>query len=497
METSKLHELSHCMSSFWNKAPLAAAAITLLFMGGCADPGATTATSRPMTAADAGLDVKTAAWTGPQAQWWRDFGNMQLDGLIDAALQRNPNLQAASARLARATADAAAAGAQLLPQAGASASVTRERYSANGLYPAPLAGNVWNTGDLTLSGSWELDFFGRNAAALDASLGIERATQADVAAARVLLAAQVANAYVQLAQAMDERDVLARTLEQRERLYKLIGDRVAAGLDTQVELRQGEGALPDTRMQIEAVNARIAGWRHALADLTAQPLAATESVAPHLRDLNLEPLPAAGLTADLLGQRADIAAARERAGASLAHVREARAAFYPSVNLTAFIGLSALGLDNLLQGDSRQLGVSPAIHLPIFEGGRLRAGLQGASADSDAAIDSYNQTVLSAVHDVADQMTATASVKRQQIEQVQSARAAEAAYALAEQRYQGGLGTYLQVLSAETAVLTQRRNAVDLQAQALQARINLCRALGGGYRAADIPAPDASSQAGA
>ena len=189
------------------------------------------------------------------------------------------------------------------------------------------------------------------------------------------------------------------------------------------------------------------------------------------------------LPADLLGRRPDVAAARWRVEASAQDVAVARAQFYPNVSLTAFVGLASMGLGNFVEAGSREWGVGPALRLPVFDAGRLRANLAGKSADLDAAVESYNAALLDAVRDAADQLASSASVERQIAEQRQAGEAAEAAYAIARKRYEAGLGNYLQVLSAETQVLAQRRLAVDLAARRLDAQAGVMRALGGGYAA--------------
>lgn len=185
---------------------------------------------------------------------------------------------------------------------------------------------------------------------------------------------------------------------------------------------------------------------------------------------------------DLLGRRADIAAARWRVEAATHDVDHAKTQFYPNINLVGFVGFSSIGIDRLTQSGSDQWGVGPAIRLPIFEGGRLRANLRGKTADRDLAVESYNTLVIDAVHDVADQLTSASAIARQQSEQAAAQASAESAYAIATQRYQAGLGNYLSVLSAETAVLAQRRLQVDLAARAMDTQVQLIRALGGGYQ---------------
>jgi NodT family efflux transporter outer membrane factor (OMF) lipoprotein len=256
---------------------------------------------------------------------------------------------------------------------------------------------------------------------------------------------------------------------------------VRAGLDTQLELRQSEGALPDTRQQIEALQEQATLTQHALAALTGQGNRTVVSDAPTLASAKGLALPAE-LPANLLGQRADIIAARWRVEAAAHDVKNAKAQFYPNINLMAFAGLSSIGLGRLINAGSEQWGVGPAIRLPIFDAGRLRGNLRGKTADLDAAVESYNGAVLEAIHDVADQIASSQSIERQQVQQRDAQAAAEGAYQIALQRYRAGLGTFLNVLSAEGAVLNQRRLGVDLAARALDTQVALMRALGGGLR---------------
>lgn len=217
---------------------------------------------------------------------------------------------------------------------------------------------------------------------------------------------------------------------------------------------------------------------------------------PALTAIQSVAVPAA-LPADLLGRRPDVAAARWRVEAATKDVAVARTQFYPNVSLNAFVGLSSLGLDNFIEAGSKEWGLGPAIRLPIFDSGRLRANLRGKSADLDAAIESYNSALIDAVHDAADQLASTASIDRQLSEQAKAQEAAEGAYAIARQRYEAGLGNYLNVLTAETNVLAQRRQAVDLAARRLDNQVALMRALGGGYQAAPVNTAAAPASAAA
>ncbi|HTJ05753.1 MAG TPA: efflux transporter outer membrane subunit [Caldimonas sp.] len=460
---------------------VAVASVLVLALAGCASTDGIASNAKLVAPATLGAAPAAASVA---AEWWRGFDDPVLDDLIARATAGNPSLRVAAARTARASANVAAADAARAPLVTGSLDATRQRFSENSLYPPPLAGSVQNTATAQLNGSWELDFFGRNRAQLESAIGSERAAVADADAARVLLAVNVARSYVQLARLLEQRAVLDRVLSQRDEVFSLTRQRVDAGLDTNVELRQSEGFLPETRQQIEATDEQIALARHAIAALLAEPPQRFETLAPKLSTLHPIAVPEV-VPADLVGRRADVVAARWRVEAAAGDVAAQRAQFYPNVNLTAFIGLSTLGLDRLIDAGSLQYGVGPAIRLPIFDAGRLRAGLRGRTADLDAAVETYNATLVDAIHDVADQISSTRSVVRQQREQDAALASAEAAYDLATQRYRAGLGSYLTVLNAETNVIAQRRLTTDLRARAIDSQMLLVRALGGGYAAGD------------
>ncbi|MBH2010303.1 MAG: efflux transporter outer membrane subunit [Xanthomonadaceae bacterium] len=466
-------------------AGLVAAGLIATGLSGCADMSGIAPQASLRDAPSLGLN--TVAVQAPvAAEWWRDFGDETLNGLVAKALETSPSLKLAQARLARAQAATDVAHAATLPQVNGQFDLTRQRYTANGAVPPPLAGSIRESGTAQLAASWELDFFGKNRAALDAALGSANAAQADAQAARVLLASQVARTYFQLVRLNEQSGVASRTLAQREETLKLVRDRVNAGLDTRLELRQSEGGLPEARLQLEAVQEQMALTRNALNALLGQPNSASAlvpSAQSAIKNVALTP----NIPADLLGRRADIAAARWRVEASSRDVVNAKTQFYPNINLVAFAGFSSIGLGQLLDSGSRQWGVGPALRLPIFEAGRLRANLRGKTADLDAAVESYNAAVIDAVRDVADQVASSQAIGRQQAEQRAAQDAAESAYDIAVQRYKAGLGNYLNVLTAETSVLAQRRLAVDLAGRALDTQVALIRALGGGYAPEPLP----------
>ncbi len=435
------------------------------------------------------LDAQSLGLQGPpsvplESQWWKAFGDSQLNALIDQALAQSPGLRIAQARIAKAQSYFDNVHGNDLPKVEAQGDFLHQLYSTNYIFPPPIGGSVLDSGTVQAAASWELDFFGKNHAALDAAIGHLKAAQADAQAARILLAGNVARSYYQWVKLDAELEVAQRVLSQREQLSALVHDRLAAGLDTELELQQSQSALPEARLQIEQIQEQQVLTLNALAALTGQqgsgialnhpPPVSTDSLAT-----------ATSIPLDLLGRRADLLAARWRVEAASDDVGQAKAQFYPNINLVAFAGFQSIGFDKVLSSGSQQWGVGPAIRLPIFEAGRLRANLRGKSAELDIAIESYNAQVIDAVRDVADQIASSRAIVRQQEQQSRAQASAEAAYSISLQRYQAGLATYLNVLAAQAPVLSQRRMAVDLSARAIDIRIQLIQALGGGFTAAD------------
>ena len=473
---------------------LAVASAAVLMLAGCASPGHQSAPVAARTADSLGLSTAQQT-TSVDAQWWHQFGDAQLDALVAKALDGSPSLGAAAARLTRAQAVVEATRGSADPQVGFDTSVTRELLSRNGLFPPPYGGSIFNQSYATLGLKWDADLFGRQKADLEAALGSARAARADADVAAQQIATQVVRTYFSLARLESQRAVAQRTYDQRKQMLSLINQRVQAGLDTVVEQKQGEGALPDTLSQIESLDEQIDLTRHMLAALTAQPMQSLATLAPTLDQLQVSPQPPV-LGADLIARRPDVAAALARAEAANQQVASQRAQFYPDINFSAGFGLDSISLKNFLELPSKEWSFGPALHLPIFEGGQLRAQLKGKAADRDAAIQAYNQQVIDAVREAADAATSAASIGRQLTLQRQALAASTDSYDFSQKRYGQGLGNALIVLNAETQMLSERRLEVDLRYRALDVQAQLMKALGGGWSAgAAAPTPAAAASA--
>ena len=455
-------------------------ALTMALVG-CATPGPDHTPLVQTQAKTVGLsDVPSSLIA---TQWWQSLGDAELSQVVTQALEGQPTLAVARARVSRMLALADVRQSTTYPQVSVGADVTRQRFSENSLYPPPFAGNVFSSGDAQIGVAWAPDVFGQHTAEIASSLNQAQAAQADAQAAAVSLAAQVCRGYITLARLVAQRDVAQRTLAQRQQFAVLITDRVKAGLDTQLEQQQADGALSQAHVQVEALDEQISLVRHQLAALAGQRVDAYDSLNPNLTQLHLEEMPLT-LGADLLGRRADVVAARWRVEAAVQDVQAARMQFYPNINISAFAGVSAIGAGKVFESSSRQAGITPAISLPLFDGGRLRSQLKGRQGDLDIAIASYNSVLLDAVKEASDAISSSQSLARQQQDEGKALASAQGSYDIHVARYNAGLTNQLALLNAENQWLAQRRSAIDLRARELDNRVALMKSLGGGWREA-------------
>lgn len=468
-------------------ASLAIASAAIAVLAGCADMSGLAPTAKltnpdrlasSRTLGEAPIDA--TSWPAPN--WWKAFGDKGLDQLIDEALAGSPTLDVAAARSRKALALASIAHAGLYPQTNLDASVNHQRYSENALIPPPIGG-TWNTDYLLQANlSWEIDFWGKQKSAFESALGEARAAAIDAEAARLVLAVEIADTYVGLQRDFARRDIAEQTLQRREQVLTLTRDRNAAGIDSRLEVKQAEAALPAVREEIAQLDESIALARDQLAALVGKgPDRGLAIARPAAHALGPIALPSA-IPAELLGRRPDLIAQRLRIAAAGKDIDVAKASFYPNVNLVAFAGLESFGISRLVSAGSESFGVGPAITLPIFDTGRLRGNLAAKDADYDAAVSQYDQMVVDALREVADRIASWKSIEAQRKEQAEAVATAQQAYDLALIRYREGIGNYLQVLSAEQPLLVQQGLDVDLRARELTVSINLIRALGGGFR---------------
>jgi NodT family efflux transporter outer membrane factor (OMF) lipoprotein len=459
--------------------PKVAVLLSTLVFAGCVLPPQEARHYRELTGSALGLSGVAAE---PAADdWWESFQDPQLDRLIRLGDKDNPTLAEAQARVARALAQAQTAQAGLRPSANLDASALYQRAPENYLIPPPLAGHSFWMGQAGASLSWDLDFWGRQTDAIHRALDLAQSARLDVDNARLMIAGAITQAYIDLYREYALVDIAERSEAQRQDIVNITRRRVAAGIDTQLELREAEGQLPQARVARAQARAAADLAAHQLATLTGQGADAYASIVrPEFHVDAALPVPTA-LPINLLARRPDVLSERLNVEAADAQRLADKAAFYPDVSLRALAGIGAFGMSNLVQWSARGYGAGPLISLPLFDGGRLRAQYRASESQLDTAIAAYNGTVLSAVQQAADQITRLDALAREQIDQQQTLEATEAAYKLAEERYTAGLASYLSVLNAETQVLAARQSMVDIRTGQAAARVALLLSVGGSF----------------
>jgi NodT family efflux transporter outer membrane factor (OMF) lipoprotein len=439
----------------------------------------------------AGKQAGTAsAW--PTDQWWLGYNDPQLNALIGEALKDEPTLAAAEARLHNAEASAQVAGAALLPEISAQGSVEKQKQSYNNGVPSAFVPHGWRPyGTAELNFSYEIDFWGKNRAALAAATSELDAARADAAQARMVLSASIAAAYADLARLFAERDSAQAALQVRTQSAQLFKERFANGLETQAGVKQAESKQQSAQADLLALDESIALERNQIAALMGAGPDRGLRIGPPAVDLTQPAGMPDNLGLGLLGRRPDVVIARLRVEAAAKRIDVARAGFYPDITLGASIGFQSLGLNMLTNAASLAGNFGPAITLPIFNGGRLRGELRGARATYDEAVANYDETLTKALHDVAD----VAASKRALGDRLQATQAAYDDAAQAHQvsldRYRAGLAGYLEVLNAADTMTSAQRQLADIQSRTFTLDVALVRALGGGYQASTPAATDA------
>jgi NodT family efflux transporter outer membrane factor (OMF) lipoprotein len=472
------------MQSLSNKLCLASGLLTLALSGcGLPDLGVRPQTRGPATLATAqtfGVTDPNAAW--PQQEWWKAYGDPQLDALVAEALAGSPDVAAAAARVRQARGVAEVSRADTLPDLAAQGAVGVAKQSYNNGIPAEFLPNGWkDTGTLAVTGDFDLDLWGRRRKLLAAATSEAQAAQADAAQATLILASNVVSSYFDLARLLARDEALVQAVQSRESLGSLTSRRAQQGLENQTPVRQTQAETLRSRIALSANREAIAARRHALAALLGEGPDRGLAITPAaLAQVTETPLPAdAGIA--LAGRRPDIVAARLRVEGAGKRIDIAKTAYLPDISLQGLVGLTSLGLSNLFDSGSTYGNAGGAFSLPIFDGGRIRGEYRQARGGFDLAVADYNATVVDALREIADALASRDAARAQEQDAAQARIEAEAAYDLATKRYNAGLSTYIEALSAQQLAIDAREAAIDAHFRTLSSEIALKRALGGGF----------------
>lgn len=453
-------------------------------LGGCADMGHITPQSTQLDANTLGkMNGAPVAAQWPKQQWWRAYGDAQLDALIATALSDSPTLHIAKARVRQAQSLAGIAEAVTLPGVEAKVSSTYQLFSEHDFIPPPQAGHVDSYNHAALEATYDLDLWGRQRSALTAALDEVKVSEAESQFARLALENNIVRAYVQLSLQFALKDIAQDTLTHREKALQVMRKRLAAGLATEMDVTQLEAAIPPLHIQIEQYDEATTLLRNQLAALSGKgPAAGMQIVRPtmKLEGTTWLQLPST-LPADLIGRRPDVAARRWSVEASAREIDAAKAAFYPNINLMAFIGFQAVGFSQFIDNESAIRGFGPAISLPIFDGGRLRSNLGARTAAYDIAVENYNQTVIHALESVSNALVTAQSLQQQKKMNDEARATAVRARTLASKGFSAGLADFLVLINSEITLLSQQQLQAQIAARMLESHAALMLALGGGY----------------
>ena len=421
--------------------------------------------------------IATPAEAQGRGEWWKAFADPVLDGLAERAAGNNTSIQEAAARLAQARAFARSTDADRMPQVGVGVGAGRQAgaNTPNGATPATLT-----TAGATLS--YEVDLFGRLAHASDAATLDAQAREALLRSTQLLVQAEVAQTYLSLRATDAERALVDETVEAYRRTLNLTQRRYQAGDISELDVARVQTELAANEADALALDRRRAGLEHALAVLVGDPASAF-TLAPGEWKTALPQIPA-GIPATVLARRPDVSAAQRTILAAQARVGAARAAWFPDLSLTAAGGYASPELGDLFKWSARAWSVGALLSLPIFDGGRREAGVQGAQAQLDGAVASYRGQVLVAFKEVEDQLSALRLLQQQAQAEARAVGSAARATALSESRYRDGMDSQLELLDARRSELRNRRDALQVRATQYQATVALIRALGGGWDAA-------------
>nr|WP_320116818.1 efflux transporter outer membrane subunit [uncultured Desulfuromonas sp.] len=421
--------------------------------------------------------------------WWHLFNDPQLNALMTEALDNSPTLKEAQARIRRALALAGQVRSGYGPQVALQGETIYQRFTENGSVGEKYAGDTDSANRLGFNLAYDLDLWGRKKAAYRAALGTAKAAEVEAQAVKLTLTCAIAETYSQLRRVTTQKELYTQRLEQDEQIRELRRLRADAGLEPEDDGRRVANKNALTRVTIALLTEQQTLLQHRLGTLAgAGPQRGLALNAPPAASLAPPTLPST-IPAQLIGRRPDVVAQLWRIDALTHGIASAKAAFYPDVNLSAFAGFDAIGLENLLESGSRVYGVGPALTLPLFTSGRLQSALAAENAAYDGAVEHYNALILTAVHEVADAVTSWQASTRRLDDREEALEQLTALHHLAELHYANGLSGRIPVLDAQTRILDEQSAQAELRQRRELALLALIRALGGGL----TPQPPAST----
>ncbi|EJL92303.1 efflux transporter, outer membrane factor lipoprotein, NodT family [Herbaspirillum sp. CF444] len=431
---------------------------------------------------DAPWRQSTPSDTQVKGAWWERFGDAKLNALQQQALDGNQTLAVAAARLTQARATANSVSAGMYPQVSAGVRASRLRISGNRPltnYNAANFATVQNDFALGVNVSYEVDLFGRVQRSVEGARASAEQAVADLENTRLLLSADLASNYFNLRELDVELDVLSRSIELQRKALELATSRHDLGATSGLDVAQQQALLDTTLTQVDVLRKARAQYEHAIATLTGTP-APNFSLPPALAPMTPPAVPI-GMPSDLLERRPDIASAERAMAASNAQIGVARAAFFPSVILAPSYGVDSRAIETLFNAPSVLWSLGVSATQTLFDGGRISANVDFAKGGYDVAVANYRRVVLTAMQEVEDGITGVSALDRAYAQAQAAIVSARRVLDIANSRYEGGVATYLDVITAQQSLLNSERQAAQLMGQRMLTSVFLIKALGGDW----------------
>lgn len=422
-----------------------------------------------------------------RGKWWEMFNDPQLNALEEQLNISNQNIALADANFRAARAVVKQSRSQYFPTVTTSPSITRSRQSAAGSQSTSAGGRTFTDYSLPFDVSWEPDLWGRVKNSVRASASEAQATAADLVNVRLSVEAELAFDYYQLRALDAQKALLDSTVVAFQQQLDLTRVRFQTGIASDEDVALAETQLATTQAQATDIGIARAQLEHAIAMLTGQP-ASTFSLPFAPMKATPPPIPL-GVPSQLLERRPDIAAAERRVAEANAEIGVTKAALFPALTLSATAGLESTSIATWFSWPARFFSVGPALAQTLFDKGRRKAVTEQARAQYDGTVAIYRQTVLTAFQEVEDNLAALRILSRELEQQNAAVASAERTLSLANERYKAGIDSYLNVITAQTALLANQRTAVTLQMNQMTASVQLIKALGGGWNASQLPTP--------
>ncbi|WP_421991315.1 efflux transporter outer membrane subunit [Roseococcus sp.] len=462
----------------------AALALALLPLAGCSTFRPHPESGIALPAQFASATAEAANW--PDPLWWRGFGSPELDALMQQAVTANFDIRAAIARVRQADAQVRITGQTLLPTGNLTASATRSQSPTSTATAVNISGvgrsrftqrEIFQTG---LQASYEIDFWGKNRAAVVAQEQNARANRFDVSAVTLTTEASVATTYFTILASREQLAIQQSNLEAAQRILTLLQQRLAAGTNTGLDIAQQQTLVEQQRAAIPPLRQAIDQNTYSLGTLTGQTPERVARPSMALGDIRI-PVASPGLPSEILQRRPDVWQAEATLAAAQASVEQARAAMFPSITLTASGGFQNLAIENLLKPGSVLYSLASGLTQPIFQLGQLRAQYRLTQAQADEILENYRLAIVAALVDVESAIVALRETTAQEELQALATRSAERAYSISEAQLRAGTIDLLTLLNTQQTLFNTRNQLAQVRLLKLQAAVGLFRALGGGW----------------